>query len=189
MSKSLERRRMLTILNGMDLKEYHEKSYFIMEKLIASEEFRHANTIGITLSRFPEVDTKPIIEAAWRAGKGVVIPRCLPSTREMDFRSISSFDCLETVYMDLVEPIVERTEPVEKHLIDLQLVPGVVFSNEGYRIGFGGGYYDRYLTDFTGNRVSLAFASQTGHDVPIESHDIPVEMIVTDQKIIHCARS
>ena len=100
----------------------------------------------------------------------------------MDFRLITSFDDLETVYMDLKEPIVSRTVSIDKGQIDLQIVPGVVYSDEGFRIGFGGGYYDRYLTDYEGDRVSLAFEIQTSQEVPIEEHDIPVNKIITEKR-------
>ena len=109
-----------------------------------------AANIGVTISRFPEVDTQPIIEAAWKWENKIAVPKCIRETKEMDFRLLTSFDELETVYMDLLEPIVEQTESMGKEEIDLQIVPGVVFSNEGYRIGFGGGYYDRYLKDYKG---------------------------------------
>ena len=79
------------------------------------------------------------------------------------FDLLLSYDNLETVYMDLLEPIIEETVSVAKNEIDLQIVPGVVFSDEGYRIGFGGGYYDRYIMDYKGATLSLAFECQTGH--------------------------
>ena len=61
-----------------------------------------------------------------------------------------------------------------------------LFSDEGFRIGFGGGYYDRYLTDYEGDRVSLAFEIQTSQEVPIEEHDIPVNKIITENSVIQC---
>ena len=69
----------------------------------------------------------PIIEAAWKIGKRIAVPKCIHATREMDFRLITSFNNLETVYMDLLEPIVDETESVRKNEIDLQIVPGVYF--------------------------------------------------------------
>ncbi|QTD41692.1 5-formyltetrahydrofolate cyclo-ligase [Sporosarcina sp. Te-1] len=189
MGKSLARKQIISILKGMGQEEYARKSSAICESFMASEWFVRAQTIGITLSRFPEVDTRPIIEAAWNDGKRIIVPRCLPATREMDFREIKSFDCLETVYMDLKEPIVQQTKAVDREKIDLQVVPGVVFSDDGYRIGFGGGYYDRYLKGFSGKCVALAFASQTGKKFPIEPHDIPVDAIFTEEGTIRCVRA
>ncbi|GEN84384.1 hypothetical protein SLU01_26960 [Sporosarcina luteola] len=188
MSKLSLRNETLTMMKSMKRADHANQSAAIMEQLIASKEYTTARTIGITISRFPEVDTRMLIETAWKSGKQIAVPKCIPSTREMDFRIITSFEDLETVYMDLLEPAIERTETIEKKQIDLQVVPGVVFSKEGYRIGFGGGYYDRYLTDFPGTCISLAFDIQTGKTVPIEEHDIPVDMIITENEVIQCRK-
>lgn len=188
MSKLSKRKLMIAIMKDMNLSERVSKTAAIFERLFACEAYTTANTIGVTVSRFPEVDTYPLIESAWKAGKQVAVPKCNPETREMDFRVITSIDDLETVYMDLKEPIVGKTISVKKSQIDLQIVPGVVFSDEGFRIGFGGGYYDRYLTDYRGERVSLAFEEQTSHEVPIEEHDIPVNKIITENRVIQCRK-
>ena len=188
MRKQQQRNEMLNRLQTMERSEHAKESLKMVEQVLASEEFQQANIIGVTLSRFPEVDTRPLIEAVWKAGKRVAIPKCIRATREMDFRIFSSFDQLETVYMNLLEPIVTETEAVTKDAIDLQIVPGVVFSDEGYRIGFGGGYYDRYLAQFAQATLSLAFTCQTGHLLPVEEFDIAVQKIVTEQGVIDCER-
>ncbi len=188
MSKLSKRKLMITIMKDMNHSEHTSKSAAILEQLYKCEEYASARTIGVTISRFPEVDTFPLIESAWKSGKQVAVPKCNPETREMDFRLIKSFDDLERVYMDLKEPIVGRTVSIDKRQIDLQIVPGVVFSDEGFRIGFGGGYYDRYLADYNGSRVSLAFEEQTSQEVPIEEHDIPVNKIITEDRVIQCRK-
>jgi len=186
MNKGILRNQVLGILNNINRPEHLKKSMEITNRVLASDEFRSADTIGITISRYPEVDTRPLIEAAWAVGKRIAVPKCIHATRKMDFRLITSYDSLETVYMGLFEPITDVTLAVEKNEIDLQIVPGVVFSNEGYRIGFGGGYYDRYMSDYNGVILSLAFAVQTSHRIPVEGHDIPVSKIVTEEKEIIC---
>jgi 5-formyltetrahydrofolate cyclo-ligase len=186
MSKEILRNQVLGILNNINRTEHLKKSLEITNRVLGSDEFRSADTIGITISRYPEVDTRPLIEAAWAAGKRIAVPKCIHATREMDFRLITSYDNLETVYMGLFEPIADETLSVEKKGIDLQVVPGVVFSDEGYRIGFGGGYYDRYMSDYNGSTVSLAFIAQTSYRIPVEGHDIPVSKIVTEANEITC---
>ena len=99
-----------------------------------------------------EVNTYPIIEKAWEEGKKVVVPKCNKEARTMSFRKISNFDQLETVYMNLREPIPALTEEVNADEIDLQIVPGVAYTERGERIGYGGGYYDRYLMHYKGKR-------------------------------------
>jgi len=180
---------MLTTLNYINRKEHDNLSSEIKNLFISTDEFQNAQTIGMTISRFPEVNTRFIIEAAWSMGKQVAAPKCIKQTREMDFRLITSYSDLETIYMDLLEPIVEKTQSIKKEDIDLLVVPGVLYSNEGYRIGFGGGYYDRYLMDFGGHTMSLAFNSQTNRKIPVEEHDIPVELIITEKAIHQCKKN
>lgn len=185
-SKLEIRKEIRTILNQMTPTEYTQLSQKISKRVIASEMFQKAQTIGITISRFPEVNTSEIIEAAWIMGKRVAVPKCIQETREMDFRLITSFGDLETVYMDIQEPITHKTISVLKQEIDLQIVPGVAYSNDGYRIGFGGGYYDRYLIDYEGETISIAFESQTNFKIKKENYDIPVSKILMDSGAINC---
>lgn len=189
MEKQLLRKQVLQQLHQLSPSDHERKSATIIEKVLASDEFKNAHTIGITLSRFPEVDTHRLIEIAWQAGKRIAIPRCIASTREMDFRLIDSFDQTEVVYMDLKEPTIDQTLAVNPEDIDLQIVPGVVYSETGYRIGFGGGYYDRYLKNFPFQTISLAFDCQISDNIDRESHDIPVSYIYTDEEIIDCQKA
>lgn len=176
------------MLNKITRKEYNQLSLAIKDRLVTSTEFSKAEIIGITISRFPEVDTRPIIEAAWALGKQVAVPKCNRQTKAMDFRLLKSFENLEVVFLNLREPIISETKSVPVDEIDLQIVPGVVYSDSGYRIGFGGGYYDRYMLDFQGDSLSLAFQCQTGKLVPVEEHDIPIEKIFTESGIIYCRK-
>lgn len=180
MEKADQRKKMIEMLKAMQPDEHQMKSDRIVEFLKADEVFQKAETVGVTISAFPEVDTHRLIEYCWKAGKKTVVPKCDPVTRAMTFRIIEDFSQLETVYMRLLEPIEQKTESVEPGEIDLLLVPGVVFSPDGYRIGFGGGYYDRYLTRYTGPTRSLAFAMQLVDAVPVEPHDVPVDIIFTE---------
>ena len=88
-------------------------------------------------------------------GKQIAVPKCIRATREMDFRLITSFGNLETVYMDLLNQLFRKQKSITKEEIDLQIVPGVVFSNDGYRIGFGGGYYDQIFKGLSGGAIII----------------------------------
>ena len=180
MDKSSQRKEMISLLNEMDLEEHRQKSDAIIDFLMDDPAFQAAAVIGTTISAFPEVDTRKLLERCWRAGKKTAVPKCDPVSRAMTFRIVDDPGQLETVYMKLKEPIVELTAEVGPEQIDLLIVPGVVFSADGYRIGFGGGYYDRYLTRYKGPTRSLAFSSQLVGKVPVEAHDLPVERICTE---------
>ncbi|RDU35377.1 5-formyltetrahydrofolate cyclo-ligase [Neobacillus piezotolerans] len=181
--KKMLRKSMMERLRSMSDGEYMERSNRIASNLFGHPAWKEAEVIGITISRPPEVDTYQIIEKAWQEGKRIAVPKCLPATREMQFRYLTDFSELEKVYYGLLEPIVEKTEQVRPDDISLLVVPGLAFSRDGYRLGFGGGYYDRFLTVYKGQTASLAFSCQIVGELPVENHDRQVGMIMTEEPV------
>lgn len=171
-------------LSELDLPVYEDLSFRVAQQLFQDDNWMEASTIAITVSKAPEVDTFQVIRKGWEQGKRMVVPKCEPKSRQLNFRELKRFSELETVYYGLLEPIVSETESVNPDEIDLVVVPGLAFSKDGYRLGFGGGYYDRFLANYRGNTVSLAFKDQIVPDVPVESHDIPVRKIVSSEGVI-----
>ena len=171
-------------LSEISLPQYLDHSYNVAQQLFQNDEWIEASTVAITVSKSPEVDTFQIIRKGWETGKRIVIPKCEPNSRELDFRELKRFSELESVYYGLYEPIVSETKPVSPDGIDLVVVPGLAFSKNGYRLGFGGGYYDRFLANYQGKTIALAFKDQIVSEVPIESHDIPVGKIITNEGVI-----
>ncbi|MCK6257701.1 5-formyltetrahydrofolate cyclo-ligase [Fictibacillus sp. KIGAM418] len=181
MEKKNLRKEMKNKLLSLDSTLHKTKSKDIARQLFNMPLWSNAKHIGITISRGFEVDTREIIKKAWVEGKEVSVPKCsTDGERAMDFYKITSFEDLENVYMDLYEPIRSKTQLSSAYNIELMIVPGLIFSPEGYRIGFGGGFYDRYLASYEGNTVSLAFDFQLSHSIPVEPFDIPVQWIVSD---------
>lgn len=189
MEKTTIRKNILNELNKLDNKVHNNLSHHIHRKVIDDEKVMNAQVIGITVSSFPEVDTWNLIQELWRLGKRVAVPKCEPKTRGMTFYEINSFDQLEVVYMKLKEPIPSMTRGIERALIDVLIVPGVVFTKQGYRIGFGGGYYDRFLSEYNGVTISLAFDSQIVNEIPVERFDLPVQYILTETQRIQCLKA
>lgn len=187
MEKKALRKSIQQQLKALPIHIYDADSIRIHDRLIALPEFQRAQIIGVTISAFPEVETRQLIERMWQLGKQVAVPRCKPKTHEMDFYIFTSFEQLEKVYMELLEPVPVLTIAVAPSDIDLMIVPGIVFDELGYRIGYGGGYYDRYLPTFKGATVALCFSSQIVAKVPKDSYDYPIDRIVTEEAIIHCA--
>ncbi|MFZ3588148.1 5-formyltetrahydrofolate cyclo-ligase [Bacillus sp. DJP31] len=158
----------------------------IADTLYSTESWKNSHLIGITISRGNEIETREIIERAWQEGKEVAVPKCLPEEKKMVFKRITTFNQLETVYFGLLEPIVSKTKSVDPQKIDLLIVPGVCFTEKGYRIGYGGGYFDRYLEGYQEQTISLLFECQLLPKLPIESFDVPVQIIITEKRIIDC---
>lgn len=182
------RRRMLDRLRHLSRAEKQAYDRRIAAYLYEWPQWQKAQVIAITVARETEVDTVPIIEQAWREGKKVGVPKCNPLTKTMTFRQIQSFTQLEKAYAGLLEPIEEQTVAIGRDEFDLIIVPGVCFTKDGYRIGYGGGYYDRYLPGSAAVTAALAYSFQVVDDIPVEEHDVPVGFIITDQGVIHCGR-
>ncbi len=168
--------------------EYNGQSAILRDKLLHEPSILEGKTIAITISVKPEVDTIHLIEKLWQLGKQVVVPKCNAKTRDMIFYRIENFTQLENVYMDLREPIPEVCEMVPKSQINVCIVPGIVFDRFGYRIGYGGGYYDRFLLDYKGTTIAIAFHEQLICEVPKEPHDLPIDLIITEHTRIEIRR-
>ncbi|MBO0995242.1 5-formyltetrahydrofolate cyclo-ligase [Bacillus sp. SD088] len=188
MEKETLRRKMLQALRELDSLQHAQLSYQIGERLYHTNEWKKARTIGITVSRFPEVDTWPIIRMAWRQGKIISIPKSDPIQKVMSFYQLETFLQMEKGYSRLYEPIPEETRLQPKNEIDLLIVPGLTFTKEGYRLGYGGGFYDRFLGDYHRDTMALAFMRQINERIPIEPFDLPVQKIVTESTLIECVK-
>lgn len=184
MEKSELRKNAIHTLKSLSVSDKQMIEKQLMDQLQNSPVWKQASTIAITISQGFEWDTKPIIEAAWNAGKTVCAPKCEPKERRLDFYSFESFDQLEVVYYNLLEPKPESGKKLEKDDINLIVVPGVLFDRRGYRIGFGGGYYDRFLADYKNETISLVSEIQLVDELPVEPFDVPVHFIATESAIL-----
>lgn len=167
----------LTSLPEVRKKQIEKK---LSRNLFNSKLWKKANVIGLTCSTEIEWNTMPIIQKAWSEGKGVAVPKTDSTKSTMKFYLIKNEGQLKVGYGNILEPIIELSRFIDKFEIDLLIVPGIVFDKYGYRIGFGGGYYDRFLTNFTNETVSLLSSKQLVDKLPIEKHDINVQYLITE---------
>ena len=149
----------------------------LTEWLLQHPFYQEANTIATYLSFPHEFQTQELIEQALKDGKKVLIPKTYPKGR-MDFVVYHPQQLVKTSF-GLLEPKGEL-EVVDASQIDLIHVPGLAFTTEGYRIGYGGGYYDRYLEHFTGHSMSTIYPCQIQDFIP-EKQDIPVQEVLIDE--------
>lgn len=184
MEKKKMRDDILTYLKSLSIKDQKEIEKKLHHRLFQEDIWKQAKTVGVTVSQAMEWDTNTIIEKAWAQGKNVAVPKCIPESKKMQFYEITSFDQLEIAYFNIQEPIPKLTKIVKKESIDLLIVPGLVFDRRGYRIGFGGGYYDRFLMNFINYTVSILSNRQLLDEVPKESHDLPVQYLITETETI-----
>ncbi|WP_430534693.1 5-formyltetrahydrofolate cyclo-ligase [Listeria rocourtiae] len=181
-TKAMLRKQILEKLSEMDKITYEQRSQSIAEQLFQEETWKNAKNIGITIARFPEIATQAIIERAWQDGKTVSIPETNNKTKNMQFRIYKDGDELCKKALGLYEP-TEHAIIAPKTTIDLLVVPGVLFREDGYRIGFGAGFYDRYLADYQGNTISLCYSNQITLNFTPESHDLPVQKLVIENNM------
>lgn len=177
-SKKVLREKMLSRLKNLSKSKREEINTDLHKQLFIQSDWQQAKTIGITISLNHEWDTWPIIEKAWQEKKKVVVPKCNPIDRSMTFHQISSKDDLEVQYYHLMEPIESKSKKVSADQIDLLIVPGVVFDHNHYRIGHGGGYYDRYLSKVDLQTISLVWHGQLVDKIEINQYDQPVSKLI-----------
>lgn len=182
--KKILRNKILSIRNSLDKEIKDKMDYEIYNKLINSELYLKAKNIFIYISFDKEIETKAIINKALNDEKKVYIPKIYRQDKSMRAVRLKSFEDLKENSMGILEPI-DDSDYINKEEIDLIIVPGVVFDLSGNRIGYGGGYYDRYLKDIKeiSNKVVLAYDLQVIDFIEPEIHDISVDYIITNTKI------
>ena len=149
----------------------------LTELLLQHPFYQEAKIIATYLSFPHEFQTQGLIEQALKDGKKLLVPKTYPKGR-MDFVVYDPQQLVKTSF-GLLEP-QGNLEVVDTSQIDLIHVPGLAFTMEGYRIGYGGGYYDRYLKHFPGHTLSTVYPCQIRDFIP-ENHDIPVQEVLIDE--------
>jgi len=149
----------------------------LTERFLQHPFYQEAKVIATYLSFPHEFQTQELIERVLKDGKKVLIPKTYPKGR-MEFVVYDPQQLAKTSF-GLLEPQGDL-EVVEPSQIDLIHVPGLAFTTEGYRIGYGGGYYDRYLEHFAGHTMSTIYPCQV-QEFNSENHDIPVQEVLIDE--------
>ena len=176
-SKKDIRKRVLETRIQLTDKEWEEKSRRIYEKVVAHPFFLQTDSIYCYVDYRREVGTREIIEQAWLSEKKVAVPKVLGD--EMEFFYIQSFDDLEQGYKGIREPKQTKLAYDENMLV---IMPGAVFDKTCNRIGYGKGYYDKYLKTHPNNKtIALAFELQMEKEIPAEEHDICPDIIITEE--------
>ena len=175
--KSKLRKQVLQEMKAISQEQKQFIDQTLTERLLHHPFYQEAKVIATYLSFPHEFQTQELIDQALRDGKKVLIPKTYPKGR-MDFVVYDTQQLVKTSF-GLLEPQGDL-EVVDASQIDLIHVPGLAFTTEGYRIGYGGGYYDRYLEHFSGHTLSTVYPCQI-QDFISENHDIPVQEVLIDE--------
>lgn len=168
------RKKILQEMKSLSQEQKQAMDRVLTERFLQHPFYQEAKTIATYLSFPHEFQTQGLIDQARKAGKKVLIPKTYPKGR-MEFVVYHPQQLVKTSF-GLLEPQGDL-EVVEPSQIDLIHVPGLAFTTEGYRIGYGGGYYDRYLEHFTGHTLSTVYPCQI-QEFNLEDHDIPVQEVL-----------
>lgn len=177
------RKIMLDRRNKLSDEEITAKSKKIMDFVFSLEQFSKAKTVMFYVDAKNEVRTKEAIMKALKLNKRVVVPKVYKHQvlKAIQIKGLDEL-CLGT--FGILEPV--HDQQAFPRDIDLVLVPGVAFDEDGYRLGYGGGYYDNFLPQLRANvkKVAIAFDIQVLKTVPSEKHDVRMDFIITESKVL-----
>ncbi|MFT8469359.1 5-formyltetrahydrofolate cyclo-ligase [Oenococcus sp.] len=154
-----------------------EQSLSLYRQLFENPDWQSSDNIAITLSLPLELSTRPIIQQAWELDKHVFVPKIVDT--KMIFVEFTETTKIIKGKMSISEP--EESKAFPKNDIDLMIVPGLAFTKTGKRLGFGAGYYDRYLSDYSGKTLSLALNDQLLATIPTDKLDVRIQQILAPE--------
>jgi len=179
------RRELINKRESLTDEEINDRNALIAESLIRVCE--GAESIFTYISGEYEADTKRTIESLLKEGRAVAVPLVFKDEGAIRFYRIMDFENLRQGSFGIYEPVIGESEPeIFPDEGSVIIVPGAVFDKGGYRIGYGGGYYDKYLSDKQNiMKIGVCFDFQVIGSVPRDGFDVPVDMVVTDKRIYH----
>lgn len=186
--KNTLRKEALKRRESLSADEIMSKSSVIIHSFRGTDFYKSSKNVMIYVSFRNEVDTLELIDDMLKEGKRVFIPLTVSKTKELLVSEIIDIqEDLEIGNFGVLEPKKEKQRIVNPEILDLIVVPGVCFDKRGFRIGYGAGYYDRFLSKLPQiPTISLVFQLQLMDKVPEDSYDIPVDYIITENDYINC---
>ena len=166
------------------------KSKRIVNNFLETDFYSNSDKIFLYVSYKNEVQTRHLIKKMLEDNRDVYVPAPDPDTKEMDAVLIDKFSDLTEGAYGILEPINSNSK-IDPSFLDLIIVPGLVFSLKGFRIGYGGGFYDRFLARSNNRernpiKLSFVYSEYIIDEVPTNKYDLPVDFIITEGKIINC---
>ena len=160
----------------------------ITQKLLAASEYVEATTVLTYVSISSEVSTRMFIERALRDGKTVAVPRCLPG-HCLEFVAITSLDQLIAAPFGLLEPPKELPALTEEQMdASICIVPALLVDTKRYRLGYGAGFYDRFLSTYPGKKICLAYQQNLSQTMlPHTASDVAVDVVITESDVLTCS--
>lgn len=187
--KAQVRRELLARRNALPVPERMRLGERIVHHLLALPQHHSASTVLLYLTFRSEVPTEPLVVALAEAGKRMAVPHMTSGLRALVAAEYVPGDPLELGPYGVPQPVLLR--PLPASALDLVIAPGAAFDRAGVRMGYGKGYYDRFLSDpeLRGDVLGLAYAFQVLDRLPAEPHDRPMDLLATEDGIYDCGGS
>lgn len=184
MEKRAARKEVSRRIAALSAEDRRRRSGLVVGAVLGLPEFAKAGGMMLFVSMPDEVDVTGLIEGALRLGKRVCVPTCPPQGRQLVPAALTALGELVPRAYGILEPRTVRPVPVGE--IDFVLVPGAAFDTKGNRLGRGAGYYDRFMSlpEFHAVKCGVAFDVQVLPEIPHDSHDLPVDILVTDERLL-----
>jgi 5-formyltetrahydrofolate cyclo-ligase len=180
------RKKILLLRDSIDESLRQMKDKKIFDRLINLPEFIAANKILLYASFKSEVSTADLLKYCIKLNKTIVFPKVDKINNFLVLYKINSINNLKKGYMGIPEPEVSEEYKVNVNDLDLIIVPGVAFDEKCNRLGYGKGFYDKLLKGIDKTIIGLAYEEQIVQSLIVEKHDIRINKIVTDKRIIEC---
>lgn len=163
-----------------------EKDFEICRSFLNSDLYKNAQLILCYSSLDDEISTQAIIEKTLDDGKILALPACLDLSGNMDFYIINSADELKSGCFGIKEPDTDKCTVLSDYSSSVCIVPAFCYDRNGFRLGYGKGYYDKFLKKFTSVSAGLCYNSFIEDKLPADKFDIPVDFIITENNILCC---
>ncbi len=174
---------------NMALEERADCDRRIAETVRKLWQYRDCRLVLTYVSTAIEVDTRQIINQALADGKRVAVPRCVPNTRNMEFYYIESLDDLSAGTFGVLEPLPNPQNLVTDFSCSLCIIPAFCYDFGGYRLGYGKGYYDRFLAHYEGDRIGICYSNCVRRHLPHGRYDRPAQLLITEKYIRRTVRA
>lgn len=161
-----------------------EKDRKISDNLIAFEPYKKAETVLFYAALDDEINVDYCIEQALTDGKKVALPVCTDKNGNMKFYYINSFSDIKTGFFGVREPDADICKEVEDFSSSICIVPAIAYDKRGFRLGYGKGYYDRFLKNYTSHSIGLCYNELIEDKLPIGEYDIPVGYIICENGVL-----
>lgn len=178
-----------TIKENISPEDKRKRDEYIFNRLTECQHYKEAGTVLCFVSTDVEINTHRIISHSLKLGKKVAVPRCTDKLGNMKFYLISSFSDLEKGLYGLLEPNTKKCRVFTDDANSICIIPGFAFDAKGYRVGFGKGFYDRFLKNYSGIKLGICYNECIVNKIPSGRYDIASDYIITEKYIITCKKN